>query len=935
MHSKKELQQQIVSCCSSFLCMLKAEGCKSGILPAGGETISTEAVLEAKIQMAIPPENSICRKRLLQILETGSEKLVILTAGAGFGKTDLLSHYGIRWEGFCAWYELTAMDNDVLIFLKYLTASLNKCLGGFLFSLDKYRETPLKREKLDLIAGEFAASLYPYGQKNIAIILDDFQNITNGDIFYVVQQLIQNTGKSFRFFLSLRSGMPRFSARFLLKDQAKLITARDLAFNREEVLAIMKEMVGRAEEEVADQIFDETEGWPAGVMSAILAFRQNGWDSSREDCSHLCENKVIYNYIMYEVYRRQPEQVQDFLALTSVFPILDQDLINSLFHFQNGGKMLRQLEEENLFLLRIQGKRGCFRYHLIFKWFLEQQVPEEKKTELRKRAAAYYIKKGDMHKAIEYAALAGSISILDHVFCMEGEKLLKDKNIKNAGLWVEYVKGNKERLSGKTCYLIGCYYKEIHNEKCAEEFFSYSLHKENRKRESWQGQALLEMAELYLEESRTMQAEEILSSYLKKTAQGMEPFWIQLKLLEVFLTAGLMEKQRSLAQKLFTEGPWQTIMDNRIRYFHKVAAYLSGGRDMEDWESPGEDAFQGYERLRDIYYWIEMERQYKKGAGRCVSRLLDEHIKRVRRDHKYGEGIYLLALLYGREPMTVRIFPEFWTLEELEFFFRPVDFEKLPLKRGTGGINETEEKDLYITCFGDFQVMAEPSGEKIRWRTRKTKELFAYLYYKKGKGVSREQISEAIWPDITLDSSTTLFHTTLSYARKALLQWGLKDIILYHNKNYYLDMKRIGGEDERLYYLCQRLLLDGELGDAKEAELRSLYQDSYMGTMNYDWAYGERESYEKVYLDALRQLADRNMSASEYEKAAEILKKSLEINPYSEENSEAMIRCLGQLGRKKDIRILYEKTKKLFQEELSVEVSEELVKAYKETMKSR
>ncbi len=81
----------------------------------------------ALLYIPSPRSNLVSRPRLIERLNAGlHRKLTLVSAPAGFGKTTLLS----EWVAGCgrpvAWVSLDEGDNDLVRFLAYLVAALQK-----------------------------------------------------------------------------------------------------------------------------------------------------------------------------------------------------------------------------------------------------------------------------------------------------------------------------------------------------------------------------------------------------------------------------------------------------------------------------------------------------------------------------------------------------------------------------------------------------------------------------------------------------------------------------------------------------------------------------------------------------------------------------------------------------------------------------------------
>ena len=68
---------------------------------------------------------------------------------------------------------------------------------------------------------------------------------------------------------------------------------------------------------------------------------------------------------------------------------------------------------------------------------------------------------------------------------------------------------------------------------------------------------------------------------------------------------------------------------------------------------------------------------------------------------------------------------------------------------------ETSAGKVRIKSFGSFHVQYH--GEEPKWRTKKTKELFAFLFNKQGVPVSRDVIIGSLWPELEEDRARNFF----------------------------------------------------------------------------------------------------------------------------------------------------------------------------------
>lgn len=95
-----------------------------------------------------------------------------------------------------------------------------------------------------------------------------------------------------------------------------------------------------------------------------------------------------------------------------------------------------------------------------------------------------------------------------------------------------------------------------------------------------------------------------------------------------------------------------------------------------------------------------------------------------------------------------------YELNALDYLLYPVTYNRLNItisrlfqrmKRPTH-----RKEQFYINCFGDLAIFQEEQYQPldIRWRTRKTEEVFSYLLLHNGEKVRKDYLVDVIWPNI-------------------------------------------------------------------------------------------------------------------------------------------------------------------------------------------
>ena len=158
-----------------------------------------------------------------------------------------------------------------------------------------------------------------------------------------------------------------------------------------------------------DQIVQRTEGWPAGLYLAALSLRNHPSPASfvRDFTG---DNRFIVDFLAEEVLSRQPPEIRQFLARTSVLGRFCAPLCAAVTGAADAAGIIEVLERENLFVVPLDETRRWFRYHHLFAQVLHAELVRTEAgliPELHRRAGAWHRAAGSVGEAVQHA-LAGA-----------------------------------------------------------------------------------------------------------------------------------------------------------------------------------------------------------------------------------------------------------------------------------------------------------------------------------------------------------------------------------------------------------------------------------------------------------------------------------------------------------------------------------------------
>lgn len=379
--------------------------------------MNKQKILESKILIPEIRKEYEQREKLLLELQSEEGKLLILRANIGYGKTVLMSQYARLPGHICSWYHLDSLDNEFATFIRYLTLSLRRALGSFGFD----EELCLKADAgscdqlgRDLII-ELEKHLEDMEKQKLVVVLDNFQVLENAEIFKLLEELLEYTDHRLLLVVITKGSVPDSFAKYLMRRQGTVIGAEQLSFRETEVRSILNRMLSVKEaKRYVEMIWENTEGWPAGVMLTALYLCRIGDCASDMKWEQISRESFVQNYITYELYEGLSHDIQRFLLSTSFVEELHPDLCNYICGIQNAEDMLQYLLRENLFLLRAGKAKDSYRYHPAFRSFLRNRAGEELKKSMCEKIADYYGKFQDNVKAAKYEIVSVKTEISDN-----------------------------------------------------------------------------------------------------------------------------------------------------------------------------------------------------------------------------------------------------------------------------------------------------------------------------------------------------------------------------------------------------------------------------------------------------------------------------------------------------------------------------------------
>ncbi len=355
------------------------------------------------------------RTRLIeQLAGAGAARVILLEAPAGYSKSTTLGLWGEVDSRPFAWVQLEERHNDPALLAQAIASAL-EVTGIDSGTLDELRApVPDYRLRLERISSAMT------GLDPFVLVFDDAHLIQADSAWQVIYTVIASMPERSQVAVATRShpGLP--VGRLRARGELLELGVRDLALTRREsheLLASLDLDLG----DVADEIHDRAEGWPAALYLAGLAIRQAG-GTKPEPQSFDGGDRIVVEYFRDEFFQDMPDEKAQFLYRTSILEELTGPLCDAVTDRSDSAEMLNELAKENALIIPLDRTGDRFRCHHLFRDMLLSEMRHrdpEAKSELRRRAAIWLAANGEIPRATDHAInsgdfeLAGSLIWLD------------------------------------------------------------------------------------------------------------------------------------------------------------------------------------------------------------------------------------------------------------------------------------------------------------------------------------------------------------------------------------------------------------------------------------------------------------------------------------------------------------------------------------------
>ena len=383
--------------------------------------------------------------------------MTLVSAPAGYGKSTLVSCWLDLVDCPTAWLSLDEQDNNFEGFLRYFLAAIRKIFPNEL------QETEALLASFPLppavaVANTLINEINQVGTFFI-LVLDDYHLIKEQSIHDLLNELLLHPQQYLHLVIGTRMDPPLSLVTLRGKGRLTEVRIPSLRFNQEESMRLFKNMTGSSLDEASlTEIDAKAEGWVTGLRLAALAMRHRiGREVSDQKLS--LNNTYVSEYLLFEILAKQATTLSDRLLRASIPARFCDDLCevlclpvaNSLDDGSaeansSGKKFLEWLRNSNLFVIPLDDQNEWYRFHHLFREFLQQELVRRFGHDEIKRlhtiAGRWYARNGWIDEAFYHLLPSGDIATAIELVAQHRYSLMNDAKWPRLENWLNMFQDN-------------------------------------------------------------------------------------------------------------------------------------------------------------------------------------------------------------------------------------------------------------------------------------------------------------------------------------------------------------------------------------------------------------------------------------------------------------------------------------------------------------
>ncbi|MCL2601464.1 MAG: LuxR C-terminal-related transcriptional regulator [Treponema sp.] len=335
--------------------------------------------------------------------------LVIVCAGAGYGKTSAVRDFVQNYPTGAVWIQLSESDNVGARFWENYTRTLSQVNKPFAAAITELG-FPETKDKIN----QYIALVRRHSEMSWrTIIMDDFHFIKDPAIIRFVENVFINMTQGGSLFLISRSSPPISAATMISRSCVSNVSEQELKFTQDELARYFRGFKISLSPESLHEIMRDTKGWVFAVNLIVRSYRKApGYMGYLRNAMKM----NIFQLMEREIWDGISRRLQMFLIRLSLIGHLSAELIELLA--EGDMELIAEMERQSAYVRR-DIYINAYLIHPLFLEFLaakQNMLTEDEKRQTYSIAGKWCNTHGFKIDSLSYYEKVGDYQSITEIF---------------------------------------------------------------------------------------------------------------------------------------------------------------------------------------------------------------------------------------------------------------------------------------------------------------------------------------------------------------------------------------------------------------------------------------------------------------------------------------------------------------------------------------
>lgn len=267
-----------------------------------------------------------------------------------------------------------------------------------------------------------------------------------------------------------------------------------------------------------------------------------------------------------------------------------------------------------------------------------------------------------------------------------------------------------------------------------------------------------------------------------------------------------------------------------------------------------------------------------------------------------------LVLMAKSEKYAVQAFE----LQVRDYILKPITESRLikTINKIKGSSVIGDMRQSMIRCFKRLDFVNITDGVDsidVKWRTAKSKEIFAYLLHHRYIEVRKDTLTQMHWPISGKKEAYAQLYTAIYHIRKTIKSTKLPIEIINSNVGYELKTNNVLIDVEEFKNKISENLTISKENIHEHRKTLDIYRGDYLEVEDYSWAKNEQSKLHFLYVNYSKKIADFYMNQENYNEAILMFIQLQKKLPFQEDYYFELMKLFLKIGDFDTVRFYYQK----------------------------